>query len=107
MIKDEQIKNLKNEILNKEKFGHFNQSNEQEDNNSPPEKKKRGRNSKKNKFCHDCNSNSNGKLLSCYTCKKLKCKSCAEKDLQNPNKKRDKSSYICPNCIANQTDKVR
>ena len=58
-------------------------------------------------FCETCNLNEKIKLLRCYTCKKLKCKNCAEKESQFSTKKRDQSSYICANCFENDNPKIR
>lgn len=58
-------------------------------------------------FCESCNLNEKIKLLRCYTCKKLKCKNCAEKESHFSTKKRDQSSYICTNCFENDNPKIR
>jgi hypothetical protein len=58
-------------------------------------------------FCETCLTQEKMKLLTCYICKKAKCKSCAEKESHYSSKKRDQSSYICTACFENQTTKIR
>jgi hypothetical protein len=58
-------------------------------------------------ICASCGTNDKLKLLRCYTCKKLICKICAEKETHYSSKRRDQSSYICANCFENDNPKIR
>lgn len=52
--------------------------------------------------CSQCNTKDKNKFLCCYICKTLKCKNCSEKDRNYSIRKRDQSSFICPECFENQ-----
>lgn len=74
---------------------------------------KRGKKKKIHKYekqhCEVCNIPNNDKIkhLRCYTCKKVTCKNCADKETHYSGKKRDSSIYICANCFESQTPKIR
>lgn len=58
-------------------------------------------------ICEKCDTKEKIKLLTCFTCKKLICKLCAEKESHYSSKRRDQSNYICSNCFEIDNSKIR
>ena len=57
--------------------------------------------------CKSCGMTDKSKIIDCYLCKKIICKSCVDKEPKFSSKKREQSSYICESCLNNNSLKLR
>jgi hypothetical protein len=62
---------------------------------------------KKEKQCKDCGFDSDtSKLIKCCLCNYLKCRTCIEKDVTCPKKKRYQNYFVCSRCkLKNEAEK--
>jgi hypothetical protein len=56
--------------------------------------------------CENCNINRKSLIMKCFTCNKIICTNCVENSHMT-SKKRDKSLFICSNCIDQEAPKLR